>query len=98
MTIRSELFRGDVAQARTVAGVPINAEAWMLDSGEKGGEICGVEVGFEMQLDMVRLCDGERALQHVDYCLLLILRRYLDRKSTRLNSSHLGISYAVFCL
>src|ERR1035441_5751919 len=24
--------------------------------------------------------------------------RYTDRKSTRLNSSHLGISYAVFCL
>src|SRR5262245_55804689 len=24
--------------------------------------------------------------------------RYVDRKSTRLNSSHLGISYAVFCL
>src|SRR5471030_3469455 len=25
-------------------------------------------------------------------------QRTLDRKSTRLNSSHLGISYAVFCL
>src|SRR5437899_11759871 len=25
-------------------------------------------------------------------------RRCQDRKSTRLNSSHLGISYAVFCL
>src|SRR5437899_9404805 len=25
-------------------------------------------------------------------------RRLRDRKSTRLNSSHLGISYAVFCL
>src|SRR5258705_6597603 len=25
-------------------------------------------------------------------------RQALDRKSTRLNSSHLGISYAVFCL
>src|SRR2546426_8270604 len=25
-------------------------------------------------------------------------RRFLDRKSTRLNSSHLVISYAVFCL
>src|SRR5205814_2641313 len=25
-------------------------------------------------------------------------RQNLDRKSTRLNSSHLGISYAVFCL
>src|ERR1039458_1358234 len=27
-----------------------------------------------------------------------LFRRDLDRKSTRLNSSHLGISYAVFCL
>src|ERR1035438_9254599 len=27
-----------------------------------------------------------------------IERAILDRKSTRLNSSHLGISYAVFCL
>src|SRR5438874_9999805 len=26
------------------------------------------------------------------------LRRLLDRKSTRLNSSHVEISYAVFCL
>src|SRR5471030_3365333 len=26
------------------------------------------------------------------------IRRMQDRKSTRLNSSHLGISYAVFCL
>src|SRR5437899_5098505 len=26
------------------------------------------------------------------------LRQQRDRKSTRLNSSHLGISYAVFCL
>src|SRR5437899_3977697 len=29
---------------------------------------------------------------------LLLLRIDRDRKSTRLNSSHLGISYAVFCL
>src|SRR5690625_6400185 len=27
-----------------------------------------------------------------------VLTRYLDRKSTRLNSSHVAISYAVFCL
>src|SRR3712207_8835091 len=27
-----------------------------------------------------------------------VLRRELDRKSTRLNSSHANISYAVFCL
>src|SRR2546426_8467180 len=30
--------------------------------------------------------------------LPLPVRRELDRKSTRLNSSHLVISYAVFCL
>src|SRR5947199_6781637 len=28
----------------------------------------------------------------------LTVLAFLDRKSTRLNSSHLGISYAVFCL
>src|ERR1035441_10761743 len=28
----------------------------------------------------------------------LLPRTELDRKSTRLNSSHLGISYALFCL
>src|SRR5437899_7989629 len=33
---------------------------------------------------------GERSILHGD--------AEADRKSTRLNSSHLGISYAVFCL
>src|SRR5690606_39535967 len=31
-------------------------------------------------------------------CLVLGPRHGLDRKSTRLNSSHVKISYAVFCL
>src|SRR5262245_65156682 len=31
-------------------------------------------------------------------CDLTITSTLQDRKSTRLNSSHLGISYAVFCL
>src|SRR5258705_3943342 len=30
--------------------------------------------------------------------ILPVIARVGDRKSTRLNSSHLGISYAVFCL
>src|SRR5690625_6642419 len=30
--------------------------------------------------------------------LLTMLHSFLDRKSTRLNSSHVAISYAVFCL
>src|SRR3712207_6858304 len=38
-----------------------------------------------------------RVLRRSRYILLLILV-LLDRKSTRLNSSHANISYAVFCL
>src|SRR5690242_21357055 len=37
---------------------------------------------------------GEAALTHVN----LYDRTDSDRKSTRLNSSHMSISYAVFCL
>src|SRR5262245_62307637 len=38
------------------------------------------------------------AVRHDDVEERRALRAVLDRKSTRLNSSHLGISYAVFCL
>src|SRR5207302_3115722 len=31
-------------------------------------------------------------------CLLIVIHDFGDRKSTRLNSSHVKISYAVFCL
>src|SRR5699024_11548053 len=30
--------------------------------------------------------------------VILLLKNFADRKSTRLNSSHVSISYAVFCL
>src|SRR2546426_1946281 len=33
-----------------------------------------------------------------EYAIFLIMMFRIDRKSTRLNSSHLVISYAVFCL
>src|SRR3712207_7207844 len=37
-------------------------------------------------------------LSRLHRCLLPFLARGSDRKSTRLNSSHANISYAVFCL
>src|SRR5205814_5452685 len=43
-----------------------------------------------LQLEMRRL--------HADLGITFIYVTHEDRKSTRLNSSHLGISYAVFCL
>src|SRR3712207_8155269 len=40
----------------------------------------------------------EDARQKLQYDLYYIKNQSLDRKSTRLNSSHANISYAVFCL
>src|SRR3982751_7034840 len=47
---------------------------------------------FRSELDL--LAGGDRRYRHVDE----LRRRRGDRKSTRLNSSHDQISYAVFCL
>src|SRR3712207_7567298 len=44
--------------------------------------------------DAVRLGDGGGHRLHVERAQ----RAQVDRKSTRLNSSHANISYAVFCL
>src|SRR5471030_2979387 len=41
---------------------------------------------------------GRRPDLLAEYPRILMERAVEDRKSTRLNSSHLGISYAVFCL
>src|SRR5258705_4367206 len=42
--------------------------------------------------------EGERVVLNRTGKDLMNLDWFKDRKSTRLNSSHLGISYAVFCL
>src|SRR5256885_12272933 len=66
-------------------------------------------LAFPLERDgftVVQAADGEEALRQfgahaVDLVVLdIMLPRLdgLDRKSTRLNSSHLVISYAVFCL
>src|SRR5262245_25621333 len=58
----------------------------------------------ELSIDDISVVVGD-ALKHQRQEILRHVRRMLemerlnsDRKSTRLNSSHLGISYAVFCL
>src|SRR3712207_8959011 len=44
--------------------------------------------------------DGDERVDRLDRAQVLVGRRVVDadRKSTRLNSSHANISYAVFCL
>src|SRR5262245_65869575 len=45
-----------------------------------------------------RPCGRRNTAATDSWCRHRGLRSLPDRKSTRLNSSHLGISYAVFCL
>src|SRR3712207_8033113 len=47
--------------------------------------------------DLVRSAAGDDDLERLERLLVQQLFQ-LDRKSTRLNSSHANISYAVFCL
>src|SRR5699024_4482764 len=54
---------------------------------KKNNRVSKLDVSFE-------------TLQHLsgNYSFVMRAVTYLDRKSTRLNSSHVSISYAVFCL
>src|SRR5437899_7902458 len=56
----------------------------------------GVIQLVEMTLDFVAILAGAKLAIGED--CHEVERHFEDRKSTRLNSSHLGISYAVFCL
>src|SRR5258705_12654441 len=48
---------------------------------------------------IVRQADGKWvSVRLMEDPVKALTQSYTDRKSTRLNSSHLGISYAVFCL
>src|ERR1035441_2750017 len=61
----------------------------------------GIEDWSLTSMQQRLLKTGGRLVKHARYCWLMLAEGHLtraDRKSTRLNSSHLGISYAVFCL
>src|SRR5207249_10752122 len=56
------------------------------------GELPVIAQEHHEDRDDVRDADGNQVLDPLRH------RRRRDRKSTRLNSSHVSISYAVFCL
>src|SRR5699024_11356119 len=67
------------------------------------GRIDRVDQAIHNESLYLRIIDyksSSRGLNLVDvyYGLALQMLTYLDRKSTRLNSSHVSISYDVFCL
>src|SRR5436309_7554820 len=65
----------------------------------RAGEVFGLDVQRVVQAEV--LAPANRVLDHRDRKRRRLGKpagELLDRKSTRLNSSHVKISYAVFCL
>src|SRR5439155_17431605 len=62
-------------------------------------EIYTLSLHDALPICRTKLAAALRRLRHVNAATdPLLIARTLDRKSTRLNSSHVAISYAVFCL
>src|SRR5205814_8873787 len=84
--------------------LPISRSATGQDGAAKTHQSATGEIGFRSKLfsPAVSQCMVWRGRQREREFFVGHRVRFecwwVDRKSTRLNSSHLGISYAVFCL
>src|SRR5690606_9069018 len=95
---------GEVSLAYTVTGCPIgckgchSVDSWPADRGEllTPDYLMQRIQQYHRLLTCVLFLGGE--WQPETLIELLKVARKEDRKSTRLNSSHVKISYAVFCL
>src|SRR5690606_40959724 len=85
-----------LAEGTYLRVVPVVAAAGGLRV-DGTGEAVDTVVEMRRLPDGASLADVGRSSSLGDADLAAIVRK-LDRKSTRLNSSHVKISYAVFCL
>src|SRR5690349_5030449 len=76
------------------------------DAAIHGKLVWAEQAAHDLRLPLVRLVDGTggggsvKSLEDMGHTYVPLVPGFelLDRKSTRLNSSHVEISYAVFCL
>src|SRR2546422_5763205 len=78
------LFRSVIANARFFEMVQHAKEQW--------------ETAFDALSEGIGVVDEHGSIRRANRALAAMLGSPIDRKSTRLNSSHGYISYAVFCL
>src|SRR5205814_4845715 len=77
--------------------IPLGEEA--MRALKEFGRGARGEILLERQTDyLFPTRRGDRMTRQAFWHIIKRYARKADRKSTRLNSSHLGISYAVFCL
>src|SRR5262245_65386575 len=73
--------------------------AYTLVENLQSGEKYRWYIRIDLNTIRIKNVDALSTKKHLAVFSLEVSPRFkLDRKSTRLNSSHLGISYAVFCL
>src|SRR4051812_49696405 len=84
--------QGVTARARVLAGTVPVADRQVLIAA---AYVHDIGYAFELRDSGFHPLDGARWLRTRGHERLA---RLVDRKSTRLNSSHMSISYAVFCL
>src|SRR5258708_19410484 len=72
-------------------------QAKVLDRGLDIERTCPESKSHDLENDAIWLRPISR-IENCYACVLVYTRNWPDRKSTRLNSSHQIISYAVFCL
>src|SRR5690606_8543317 len=95
-TSRYPQYRCDRAsrgQAREFRGLRIGSPCAI--NGTRAAKFRSAESRHDRYM-IRRLLQSARLLEDID--AVQAIRRLGDRKSTRLNSSHVKISYAVFCL
>src|SRR5262245_51431852 len=87
-----------VAQQRRAAPVETIGGGVFVDEALELQRVVAVACGFQRRRQMADGHGAEPALGGGSLPRIVDDEGVEDRKSTRLNSSHLGISYAVFCL
>src|SRR5690606_40993445 len=70
----------------------------IAEEGEEDLVLQLVLQGIPNDVEESSMCGGRSVFENVLPVCVLTPDPHVDRKSTRLNSSHVKISYAVFCL
>src|SRR3712207_7411231 len=87
------LFRSPINVKYTNPRISFDGKYWYLSVGiEKENPTIGLtdeSIGIDVGIKDLAICSNGMTFKNIN-------KR--DRKSTRLNSSHANISYAVFCL
>src|SRR3712207_7345265 len=99
-TLAARAEAGDAAAKRALAVT--RRTSFMLSGAQLGITVTGLLVGYVAEpligQSLGTLLGGVGIPTAVGVGIGAVLALLLDRKSTRLNSSHANISYAVFCL